>query len=490
MDGAIPAQRDARASSAVFGPARSAAPLSQSIIVGLMVLAEAVLIAGSGLLIYSVYLGGQDQGPSLYVVATTLYTLLMLQSFQIAGLYRFSRILEPFGAVLRQTALMLLVFLLLVACAFALKISAQFSRVWAFTYISSLLVLLPAGRVLMWDFVRRQAAAGQLARNIVVYGAGSQGGSLLHHITGLHEPWNRVVGVFDERTTRLGKGPGANVTGNLEDLVRLGRSCRVDEVLIALPWSARDRILGIVERLREMPSNVRLAPEFIGADLLSRKTTYQFGIPMLSVLERPVSGWAGFWKSVLDFALGMIFMLLAAPIMLLVALAIKLESPGPLLFKQMRYGFNNQLIGVYKFRSMYIDQQDDKAEKLTARDDPRVTRVGRFIRRFSLDELPQLFNVLKGEMSVVGPRPHALQAKAGGRLYEDVINEYAVRHKVKPGITGWAQVNGWRGETDVEEKIIKRVEHDLYYISHWSLALDIEILLRTFKVVLKGDNAY
>lgn len=490
MDGAIPAPHGNRLPPAALPALAGTTPLSQSIVVGLLVLAEAVVIAGSGLLIYEFYPGDQGAASALYVVATTLFTLLMLQSMQIAGLYRFSRVLEPFGTVLRQAALMLLVFLLLVTCAFALKISEQFSRVWAFTYISTLLVMLPAGRLLMWRFVSRQAAAGQLARNIVVYGAGSQGGSLLHHITGLHEPWNRVVGVFDERKTRLGKSHQTAVAGDLDDLVRLGRSCRVDEVLIALPWSARDRILGIVERLREMPSNVRLAPEFIGADLLSRKTTYQFGIPMLSVLERPVSGWGGFWKAMLDLTLGLIFLLLAAPIMLLVALAIKLESPGPVLFKQMRYGFNNQLIGVYKFRSMYIDQQDDNAAKLTERDDPRVTRVGRFIRRFSLDELPQLLNVMKGEMSVVGPRPHALQAKAGGRLYEDVINEYAVRHKVKPGITGWAQVNGWRGNTETEDQLRGRIEHDLWYIENWSLPLDVAIILRTFWVVLHGDNSF
>ena len=159
-----------------------------------------------------------------------------------------------------------------------------------------------------------------------------------------------------------------------------------------------------------------------------------------------------------------------APVMALVALAIKLDSKGPVLFRQKRYGFNNELIEVFKFRSMFVDQADADAAKLVTKDDPRVTRVGRILRKSSLDELPQLFNVLRGELSLVAPRPHALQAKAADRLYDDVVDGYFARHKVKPGITGWAQINGWRGETDTSEKIQKRVEHDLYYIDNWSRA--------------------
>ncbi len=176
--------------------------------------------------------------------------------------------------------------------------------------------------------------------------------------------------------------------------------------------------------------------------------------------------------------------------MALVALAIKLDSKGPVLFRQKRYGFNNELIEVFKFRSMYVDQTDANAAKLVTKDDPRVTRVGRFIRKTSLDELPQLFNVLKGELSLVGPRPHALQAKAADRLYQDVVDGYFARHRVKPGITGWAQINGWRGETDTREKIQKRVEHDLYYIENWSVLFDLYILLKTPFALLRGENAY
>ena len=177
--------------------------------------------------------------------------------------------------------------------------------------------------------------------------------------------------------------------------------------------------------------------------------------------------------------------------MALIAIAIKLDSRGPVLFKQKRYGFNNDLIEVYKFRSMYVEQADAAANKLVTKDDPRVTRVGRFIRKTSLDELPQLFNVvLKGNLSLVGPRPHALNAKAETRLYDEAVDGYFARHRVKPGITGWAQINGWRGETDTQEKIQQRVEHDLYYIENWSVLFDLYILLRTPFALLKTENAY
>jgi lipopolysaccharide/colanic/teichoic acid biosynthesis glycosyltransferase len=178
------------------------------------------------------------------------------------------------------------------------------------------------------------------------------------------------------------------------------------------------------------------------------------------------------------------------PVMGFIALCIKLDSSGPVFFRQKRYGFNNQVIDVVKFRTLRFEQQDDLAKQLVTHNDPRVTRVGRFLRHMSLDELPQLLNVLTGQMSIVGPRPHALNASAGGRLYAEVVEKYAIRHKVKPGITGWAQVNGWRGETDTEEKIRKRVEHDLYYIKNWSLTLDLTIILRTPWSLLKGNNAY
>jgi lipopolysaccharide/colanic/teichoic acid biosynthesis glycosyltransferase len=184
-------------------------------------------------------------------------------------------------------------------------------------------------------------------------------------------------------------------------------------------------------------------------------------------------------------------LILALPLMAIIALAIKLDSRGPVLFKQRRYGFNNDLIEIYQFRSMYADVADPGADRLVSKDDPRVTRIGRIIRRASLDELPQLFNVvLKGNLSLVGPRPHAINAKAEARLYDEAVDGYFARHRVKPGITGWAQINGWRGETDTHEKIKKRVEHDLYYIENWSVLFDLFIVAHTPFALIKSENAY
>ena len=214
-------------------------------------------------------------------------------------------------------------------------------------------------------------------------------------------------------------------------------------------------------------------------------------MPVLDVFDRPIADWNYVIKWLFDRTVGGLLLFAALPLMALIALAIKLDSRGPVFFQQKRYGFNNELIGIYKFRSMYADQADETATKLVTRDDPRVTRVGRILRKLSIDELPQLINVaIKGNLSLVGPRPHALHAKAENQLYDEVVDGYFARHRVKPGITGWAQVNGWRGETDTSEKIQRRVEHDLYYIENWSVLFDLYILARTPFALMKTENAY
>ena len=195
-------------------------------------------------------------------------------------------------------------------------------------------------------------------------------------------------------------------------------------------------------------------------------------------------------KRLFDVGAAFVGLLVSTPLLLLVALAVKLDSAGPVFFTSVRVGRRGRPFRVLKFRSMFVDQADADAARLVTRGDPRVTRVGRFIRKTSLDELPQLFNVIRGELSLVGPRPHALQAKAADRLYHDVVDGYFARHKVRPGITGWAQINGWRGETDTPEKIQKRVEHDLYYIDNWSVLLDLYILIKTPFALIGGENAY
>ena len=260
---------------------------------------------------------------------------------------------------------------------------------------------------------------------------------------------------------------------------------------MALPITAEARVLQMVRQLWVLPVDIRLSAHT--NKLRFRPRTYSFvgKVPFLDVFDKPIAGWDVVSKWMVDHFVGGLILVLAAPVMALVALAIKLDSKGPVLFKQKRYGFNNELIEVYKFRSMYADQTDANAARLVTKGDARVTRVGRFIRKTSLDELPQLINVVfKGNLSLVGPRPHALQAKAADRLYNDVVDGYFARHRVKPGITGWAQINGWRGETDTTEKLQHRIEHDLYYIENWSVPFDLFIIAVTPFRLLHTENAY
>jgi Undecaprenyl-phosphate glucose phosphotransferase len=471
---------------------KRARPLSHGILAGIAGITDAAIAAATGLLIYAAYVASLEPGRfSLYVTAIGVFCGVLVQSLYAAGLYRFTAIMDPAGTAPRQVSISVLLFLLLLASGFALKISDQFSRLWLFSWLLATVVLSVAARFMLAALVKRWATHGLLRRNILIYGGGRQGERLIQHLQRLNEPWNHVVGVFDDRLGRVGPSvAGLPVLGNLQDLIEWGRANRVDEVLLALPWSAEERLLGVMHGLASLPANVRLSPEFVGMERLNRPVTYQFNVPMLRVMEKPLSGWEALTKAAFDRVLGTFFVIASLPLMGLIAAAIRLESEGPVLFRQQRYGFNHQLINVYKFRTMYSDRLDQGAEQLTRRNDPRVTRVGAFLRRLSLDELPQLFNVLKGEMSVVGPRPHALSAKAGGKLYEDVLDEYAGRYRVKPGITGWAQVHGWRGTTETEQDLIGRVEHDIYYIENWSLLLDLKIIALTAWVVLQGENSY
>jgi Undecaprenyl-phosphate glucose phosphotransferase len=262
-------------------------------------------------------------------------------------------------------------------------------------------------------------------------------------------------------------------------------------VIFSLPISAENRILQMLKKLWVLPVDIRLAAHTNKLQFRPRSYSYIGSVPVLDVADRPIADWDVVMKWLFDKAIGGIALLCALPVMAIVALAIKLDSKGPVLFKQKRYGFNNDLIEVYKFRSMYTDMADTAAAKLVTKDDPRVTRVGRFIRKTSLDELPQLLNVVtKGNLSLVGPRPHAVSAKAESRLYDEAVDGYFARHRVKPGITGWAQINGWRGETDTQEKIQKRVEHDLYYIENWSVRLDFKIMWLTLVRGFFHKHAY
>jgi len=278
-------------------------------------------------------------------------------------------------------------------------------------------------------------------------------------------------------------GHSAELRRAIGEIYQLVQSERLDEIIIAVPKITPAALDALVQSLGMLPVTVRLCRSTLGGGNLALVA----GTPMYSVLNRPLCGWDRVVKRAEDIVLGSLLLLLLLPLMIVVAVAIRLDSPGPVLFRQNRYGFRNNLIRIYKFRSMHWTACADPAAPQAVRGDPRVTRVGRFIRATSLDELPQLLNVLRGDMSLVGPRPHPV---ALNERFAAIIDNYMARHRVWPGITGWAQINGLRGETDTIEKMRLRVEHDLYYIENWSLAFDIRILLTTVVKGLVGEKAY
>jgi Undecaprenyl-phosphate glucose phosphotransferase len=335
------------------------------------------------------------------------------------------------------------------------------------------------------------AAEGRFARRAVIVGAGQHGERLARHLHQYGTPYLSVLGLFDDRKDRVPSSvAGYEVLGDTNHLLKFVETHNVEVIIIALPWSAEQRLLHLIKLFAVKPIQLRLAPDLIGFNFLDRSTTTDARLPMLHLFDRPISGWSHAAKTIEDWIITLTILLFLGPLMLLIALAIKLDSPGPVLFRQKRYGFNNQPIEVFKFRSMYHNAVNQDGSRQASKDDPRITRLGRFLRKSSLDELPQVLNVLKGDMSIVGPRPHPLALRSEGRHFEEVVDRYAARHRVKPGITGWAQVNGWRGETDTLEKIQHRVEHDLYYIDHWSVWFDLRIILKTLRVVWDDQNAY
>jgi len=298
----------------------------------------------------------------------------------------------------------------------------------------------------------------------------------------------RLVGFFDDRDkNRLGDLPvGTGLIGNLRELAAFVKENRIDLIYVTLPMATQPRIMALLDDLRDTTASIYFVPDLFVTDLIQGRIASINGMPSVAVCETPFTGMDGVIKRVSDVVLSLLILALISPLMLAIAIGVKYGSPGPVLFKQRRYGADGKEILVYKFRSMTVCEDGDKIVQAT-RNDQRVTRLGGFLRKSSLDELPQFVNVLQGRMSIVGPRPHAV---AHNELYRKLVNGYMVRHKVKPGITGWAQVNGYRGETDTVDKMQKRIEYDLDYLRNWSLGMDLWIIVKTVGVVLKDRHAY
>lgn len=383
------------------------------------------------------------------------------------------------------------VFLTIAGLAYLVDIPAYSPR----QLVSWIALAMAAMAVVRWitrESIESLSRAGSLVRRTVIVGGGKDTGDLIAALGSSDSSHLRIFGIFDDRIGERDGAPRNAITrlGSFDQLATFCRDEGIDLLIVTVPPRAEDRLMQILQQLFALQIDIRVSALNSKLRLNASAYSYIGKVPMLAVMDKPLSDWDRVIKNVEDRIIGFVLLIIAAPVMALVALAVRLDSKGPILFRQNRYGFNNELIEVYKFRSMYSGDLDPAADKLVTRTDSRVTRVGRFIRRTSLDELPQLFNVLRGEMSLVGPRPHATQAKAGRELYEDVVHGYFARHRVKPGVTGWAQINGWRGETDTREKLERRIEHDIYYIDNWSVALDLYIIALTPFALISGKNAY
>ncbi len=340
---------------------------------------------------------------------------------------------------------------------------------------------------LVRSILRRNSRRSNWRRTAVVIGSGALGVKVSNALTHSADDGIEVAGYFDDRNDdRVHPAAAARRLGDLKELARYVTEHGIREVYITLPLGSQPRIVELLEQLQGTTASLFFVPDVFGISIIQGRLQDVNGVPVVGICETPFTGTNGLLKRSSDVVLASLILLLIAPLLVAIAIGVKLSSPGPVIFRQRRNGLAGEEIVVYKFRSM-TTQDNGSVVRQATRDDPRITRFGAFLRRNSLDELPQFFNVLQGAMSIVGPRPHAV---AHNEQYRQMIKAYMVRHKVKPGITGWAQVNGHRGETDTVEKMRARVEFDLEYLRNWSLGLDLQIIARTIRVAFFDKNAY
>lgn len=374
---------------------------------------------------------------------------------------------------------------ILLFLGYATKLSYQFSEQVILTWFIVTPLALIASHITLRMIVDKIRSSGEL-RSAVIVGANEISLKLSQRIAEFPYLLIDIHGFFEGRNeSRIQSGFGPRL-GEIADVASYARKHNIEMIFISLPMSSQPRIREILDDLHDTTASIYFLPDVYVFDLMQARFNNVGGIPVVAIGESPFAGIDSVVKIVSDFVFAASILVLLSPLMLGIALAVKLTSPGPAIFKQRRYGLNGEEIIVYKFRSMKVIEDGQKIEQ-AQKNDPRITKIGDFLRRSSLDELPQFINVLQGRMSIVGPRPHAV---AHNELYRKLIKGYMLRHKVKPGITGWAQVNGFRGETEVLEKMQARIELDLDYMQNWSIWFDTWIILRTVWVVLRRDNAY
>ena len=468
--------------------------LSPEIISGVAKLTDFALVLTAAAFAYGIYFLGVRNEPTdegQYAFTALFGAILFVVGFQYFGGYELARLRALRWQLTRSSVMWAGALSVLLLVGFIFKQSDAYSRGWAVGWGISTLALVLFERSAVFAALERWTRQGRLTRNVVVVGAGETGERLLRKLRRSNDGSISIIGVFDDRKTRIPPTVGGyDVRGTTDDLLAFARRVPVDEIVVALPLNGEQRLKAIFDKLRLLPTDLRLSAEPMAEAFPVRGISHVGEVPMLEIVEKPLKHWSAVAKWVEDAILGALALVAFGPFMAMVAALIKLDSRGPVFFAQERFGFNNKVIRVLKFRTMYVDRGDPTGAQRTVRNDPRITRVGRFLRSSSLDELPQLLNVLRGEMSLVGPRPHAVAMKAGDRLYHDAVKDYLYRHRVKPGITGWAQVNGLRGEIDTLDKAHRRVEYDLDYIERWTLWLDLKILFLSFRILATRENAF
>jgi Undecaprenyl-phosphate glucose phosphotransferase len=466
--------------------------LSPVMVSGVLRIIEFVLLGAVGFLIHALYVG---KGPWLaweYPAVILSGALLSVLFLNMADAYQFRILSRPARNLHRVLIAWTAALGALATAGFLLKWSEDFSRVWFGTWFIAGFAALVVLRLVVAQLVKRWARNGIIERRAVIVGGGQGAETLIRSVEAQPDNDIRICGIFDDRDDR--RSPpivaGYPKLGTVSELLEFARIAHIDMLIVSLPLTAESRVLSLLKKLWVLPVDIRLSAHTHNLHFRPRSYSFIGQVPMLDIFDKPINDWDSVAKRSFDIVFSLFGIILFSPVMIATAIAIKLDSKGPILFRQKRHGFNNEEIEVLKFRSMFTEQCDPTARQAVTKNDPRVTRVGRFIRKTSIDELPQFFNALFGSLSLVGPRPHAVSAQSHDTLFYEVVDGYFARHRVKPGVTGWAQISGWRGEIDSRDKIRMRTEYDLDYIENWSIWFDLKILFLTPIRLLRAENAY
>ena len=441
-----------------------------------------------GAVISYIWRFGYVDFPLSYQIAILIATMLTLIVFSLSGIYTSWRGKSWLHQARIISIAWLGIVVILIIMAFLTKTSTVFSRQWMVTWSLSAMGFMLIFRFSFTKFLGIMRQKGWNHKRIIIIGVGELGQSVAKKIN--DAAWSGldiVAFIDDSHRVDSDEIEGIHVHHGLDGLCQVVENKKIDEVWFALPLREELRMKEVLAILRHSTVNIRFVPGIFGFRLLNHSFSEVAGLPVIDLNASPMVGISRFIKATEDRLFALAILVLVSPLLVLVAIGVKMSSPGPVFFKQLRLGWDGKPIRIYKFRTMVIHEEKGGLFMQATKNDARVTRFGAFLRRSSLDELPQFFNVLQGKMSIVGPRPHPMPLN---EQYKDLIDTYMQRHKVKPGITGWAQVNGWRGETDTLEKMKRRVEYDLYYIENWSLWMDIKIIFLTMFSGFVHRNAY